>query len=458
MKIFSLLLLTVATIALASADLATSARVPSEIPFPDGFWWGTALSGHQSEGGNNNSWTRWEEIPGHIEGGQRSGNAIDHWNRFETDFDWLKWMNGNVHRFSVEWSRFEPKQGEWDEKAIEHYRAMALALKARGIRPMVCLFHFTLPLWVEGKGGFENQEVIDAFVRFAEKAHAALGDVVQDWLTLNEPIFYAFGGYGVGNTPPGVKDFKRGGRVYANLMHIHGRIYHLFKNLDRRARVSLAHPVMAFSPYHKFNPLDVVAARGADDLLNWTWIKSIQTGRIEINLPTKVHIEEECPECLNAMDFLGLNYYTRNILEVTPFGATKITTRTHKGAPHTDVGWEIYPEGLSKILHGIKSRGLDKYPIVVTENGLADVEDKNRAKFIYDHLRTFLEVSRELGLKPMGYMHWSLIDNFEWLKGFGPRFGLIAVDYRTMERSPRPSAAYFREMGRLKKVFPPSFP
>lgn len=152
-----------------SASAVNSVGENSEIPFPPDFWWGTSMAAHQSEGGNHNSWTEWEDIPGHIKNGDKSGLADDHWNRFEEDFDNLVWLNANTQRFSIEWSRLEPEPGQWNDEAVLHYRQMILALKKRNIRPVICLFHFTLPVWAAEKGGFENPEIMDAFVEFSKK-------------------------------------------------------------------------------------------------------------------------------------------------------------------------------------------------------------------------------------------------------------------------------------------------
>jgi beta-glucosidase len=154
------------------------------IPFPDHFLFGTSLSSHQSEGGNTNSWTEWENIPGHIKNGEKSGAAAEHWSRYVEDFENLKWLSANTHRFSVEWSRLEPEPGRWNNKAFKHYREMIVSLRERGVLPILCLFHFSVPIWVSEKGAFENTDVIDDFRRFAKKCYEEFGDLVDHWLTL----------------------------------------------------------------------------------------------------------------------------------------------------------------------------------------------------------------------------------------------------------------------------------
>lgn len=424
-------------------------------PFPEGFWFGTSLAAHQAEGGNINSWTRWEDQPRRIKNNEKSGLACDHWNRYHEDFERLSWLNANTHRFSVEWSRLQPVEGSWNEEAAHHYREMILDLKTRRIRPVLCLFHFTLPLWIDDIGGFENSVTIGHFVDFAKRCQNAFGDLVNDWLTLNEPVVYAVVGYSAGMTPPGVKDHARAMRVSVNLLRAHGQAYHAIKNLNSKAFIGWAQHLRVFTPKRKFFPLDVWGASVADEVMNWSWYKTIQTGKIDINIPSVFRAKEECPECLGAMDFLGLNYYTRDIISVNIFSKQKFFLSVPEKSDKTDLNWEIYPEGLGKILKEIKSHKLGQYPVLLCENGLADQDDSRRSKFIYDHLKKFLEVSDKLGLKPMGYLHWSLMDNFEWVEGFDPRFGLFEVNYKTQERIPRQSAHYFREMGRLKALIPP---
>jgi beta-glucosidase len=425
-------------------------------PFPQEFWWGTSLSAHQAEGGNGNSWTRWEDKPNRIKKNEKSGMACDHWNRYHEDFERLNWLNANTHRLSIEWSRLEPTEGEWREDAAKHYREMIKDLKARRIRPVICLFHFTLPLWVEDQGGFENPKTIESFVNFAKRAQSTFGDLVTEWLTLNEPVAYAVIGYAAGLTPPGIQEHSRAMQVSVNMLKAHGQVYHAIKNLNPKAQISWAQHLRVFTPKNPYSPLDRWGAKVADEVMNWSWYKTIQTGKIKINIPTIFNANEECPECLGAMDYIGFNYYGRDILSVNLFRKQKFFLTTSDDTEKTDLNWEIFPQGLAILLKKIKSLKLGHYPLLITENGIADQADKKRSQFIYEHLKTFLTTCDKLDLKPMGYLYWSLIDNFEWIEGFGPRFGLFEVNYATQGRCPRGSAHYFKEMGRLRALIPPS--
>lgn len=427
----------------------------SQIVFPENFFWGTSLSSHQSEGGNTNSWTQWESEPGHIKNNDRSGLAAGHWNLYESDFDKLNWLNANAHRLSIEWSRVEPEEGRFDYEALKIYRKMVRALRDRGIEPIVCLFHFTLPLWISERGGFEDRKNTEAFSKFVEVVHGEIGDLVTYWLTVNEPVVYSLAAYGVGLTPPGKKDLELAFKVVAELVRAHGLAYRTIKNLNPKAQISCAKHFRSFAPASRFSPLDRWATRQVDYAFNWAWFDAINTGRFEIHMPFMINLKVDVSEALDTLDFLGVNYYSRDHLSINFFSPQRFLMTIPEGVLKSDMGWEIFPEGLGEILTAIKDRGLGNLPIMITENGLADRLDVLRSKFIFDHVSVFLQTSKKLGLKPIGYLHWSLIDNFEWIDGFGPRFGLFEVDYSNQKRTPRESASYFRKLGLNRALSPP---
>jgi beta-glucosidase len=244
-------------------------------------------------------------------------------------------------------------------------------------------------------------------------------------------------------------------RVNVHLLRAHGQAYHAMKNLDPKAHIGWAQHLRVYSPKNRFSPSDRWGAWVADEVMNWSWYRTIQTGKININVPFIFKANEESPECLGAMDFLGFNYYSRDLISVKLWTKQKFHIDVPKNCIKTDMNWEIYPEGMTYLLHQMKLRKLGHYPLVVTENGIADAKDRYRKDFIYQHLKNFLEGCEKFSLKPKGFLYWSLIDNFEWIDGFGPRFGLFEMNYATQERVPRPSAHYFKEMGRLQSLVPP---
>ena len=372
------------------------------LKFPDKFYWGTATSAYQVEGGINNDW---------FVAGKKydAGLACDHYHRFEEDFDLAKNMNNNAHRFSIEWARIEPGEGKFDEKEIEHYKKVILALKQRGLEPFVTLYHWTLPIWFTEKGGWLNKDAPKYFERFVEKIVLEYRDLVKFWITLNEPNIYAPHSYLQGSWPP----FKRG-----------------FGNLGNAMRQLVEAHKLAFDKIHKISPESHVGF-----VTDNIWYKGI----------LKVFIDYKwnhwfLDKVKDYQDFIGLNYYFTHSI----FGFLKLLHLIKvKKENKTDMGFLICPEGIYHVLKDLK-----KYnkPIYILENGLADAKDGKRVKFIIDHLK-WTHKAIEEGVDVRGYFYWSLLDNFEWDKGFGPRFGLIAIDYEdNLRRIPRPSSRIYAEI------------
>ena len=406
--------------------------------FSAGFYWGTATSAHQVEGGNHNDWTEWEKANAERLAKEAktkwqlwqqekfpemfkpenyvSGRACDHYNRFREDFDIAKSLGHNAHRFSIEWSRIEPEEGQFNEKEIDHYREVIAALRERGIEPFVTLWHWTLPIWISGIGGWENKKTIEYFLRYANKIVDSLGREIKFWMPINEPTVYVGHSYVIGVFPPQVKSFYRANNILKNLISVHKESYKLIhKKLGEKVMVGSAHNYHYHTPYRKWHLLDLLATgvlRYIRDTRSSKWSKDHE-------------------------DFIGLNYYYRDTVKfVLGGGRFSMIDIKNPDKRVSDMGWEIYPEGIYHVLKDLK-----KYnkPIYITENGIADAKDEKRTKFIKDHLG-WIHKAIEEGTDIRGYFYWSLLDNFEWDKGFWPRFGLVEIDYKTMERKIRPSA------------------
>lgn len=369
------------------------------LKFPEGFLWGAATSAHQVEGGNFNSWSKWEKSQKKY----ISGKACDHYNRFKQDFDLAKSLNHNAHRFSIEWSRIEPVEGKINQGAIEHYREVLIALKERGIEPFVTLYHWPLPIWLDKKGGWLNPKAPYYFDRYVKIISENLFDHVNFWITINEPNVYASNSYLKGNWPPQGKNIFKYFKVLKSLAKAHKLAYRSLHLIDLECEVGIAKNNIYFERI---------------PFISYFWNKYFLN------------------KIKNYQDFIGLNYYFHSRL----FG--------NKNKSVTDMGWEIYPKGIYYVLKKLK--GYHK-PIYITENGLADVKDERREKFIKDHLFWIHKaIKKKVDVK--GYLHWSLIDNFEWDKGFKPRFGLIEVDYKTLERKIRPSAYEYAKICKNNKL------
>lgn len=422
---------------------ATPTPAPLPKVFPSDFLMGTATAAHQIEGGNVfNDWYRWELVPGHIKNGDKSGLADDSWNRVTQDIALMKSLGANSYRFSIEWSRLEPKEGQFDEAAFAHYDDELNQLRAAGITPMVTLLHFTLPAWLADRGGLLASDFPDRFKIFSEEVAKRYGSKVDIWCTLNEPNVQMYNGYLDGTWPPGEKNQTDAVLAYTALLRAHAAGSTALHTYDPGSKVGVAMNLVYFEPQNSLLPTDWVATTTANELFNWAFYDSIALGRIKLNVLGLPTVDIPLPGLLGSADFLGVNYYTRNMVTLSPTSPALIQRIAGPG-PKTDLGWEIYPEGMLKMLR----TGYQRYhlPIYVTENGLADADGDQRGAFLRDHLNI---VARALGenIPVKGYFHWSLLDNFEWAEGFTPRFGLYKVDYSTLDRLERPGVADYRDL------------
>ncbi len=426
---------------------------------PAGFFLGVATSAHQIEGGTRNDWTVWEtgRYPDgrpHVKDGATTARAADSWNLWPQDVAALRHLGANMYRVGVEWSRLQPTEGAWDEAAAARYRAQFTALRDAGITPMVNLWHFTFPPWVAARGGLEWPGAPAALAAFASRAGAAFGAQVDWWCTLNEPNVYVAKGYLAAQWPPGVADPTRAVRAMAALERAHGLMAQALRAADRvdadgdghATRIGIAHNVRVFDP-RSWSPIDHVVARAAEDFYNEQFLDAVATGRVHAKIPRVLEIDEPFPALAGSFDFLGLNYYTRELTVGHLLGGKVYEPTTAPGRPRNDMGWEIYPEGLYRLLKHFSAR---PWPLFVTENGVADARGTLRPDFLRGHLYA-LDRARAEGVNVIGYLHWSLIDNFEWSEGYGGRFGLYTIDFAndpTLARRPTPAVETFREAAR----------
>lgn len=398
----------------------------AHLSFPPGFLWGTALSAHQTEGNNTESdWWAWEQSAA-FSGREPSGQAVNHWELYETDFRLGRELGLSAQRLSIEWARIEPAADGWSAEALGHYRRVLGFLKQQGFRTFVTLHHFTNPRWLAQQGGWERPEVVGRFTGYVERVAGALGELVDFWNPINEPTVYTAYAYFYGLWPPQAHSAVRARRVFRNLMRAHRAAYHLLHRKFAGARVGTAHHVVAFEPA-RGRWLDCRLAAAAGWFHNEWFLQAVR----------------------DTLDFIGVNYYFRKRVGVRA-GAWRqgFCDFFPAQGPQNDLGWEIYPEGLYHQLVRLKRFGL---PVYITENGLADARDTRRPGFIRAHLRQVLRALAE-GVEVRGYFHWSLLDNYEWHLGFAPRFGLIEVDYRTFERRLRPSARVYSAIVRANAL------
>lgn len=410
---------------------------------PADFMWGTATAAHQVEGGiTANDWTDWEAVPGHIKAGQRVGQAADHYNRVAEDVALMKGLHANAYRFSLEWSRLEPEEGQWNQQAWAHYADEVAQLRAAGITPMVTLLHFTLPGWLAQQGGLLAPAFAARFARLAAEAARRLGDGVDLWCTINEPNVQMFFGYVDGIWPPGSTSLEKAVLAMRALVVAHAQAAHALRTHDPASQVGAAVHLVAFEPASRLNLFDWGATLASGNTFNWVFYDSIQAGRFVLNAPGFPSHDEPVEHLAGSADYLGVNYYTRRRIAFAPSSPTLVDVLPGPGAK-TDLGWEIYPEGLLQVLRQAHKRyGL---PIFITENGLADEAGNARGAFLRAHAYA-LSVAMDEGVAVRGYFYWSLLDNFEWAEGYAPRFGLYQIDHTTMARSPAGGWETFRAL------------
>lgn len=372
--------------------------------FPKGFYWGAATASYQVEGGIDNcDWAK-AATEGRV---PVCGRACDHYHRYEQDFDLVASLGHNSHRFSVEWARIEPQEGQFDEDELEHYRNVIRALQKRNIVPFITLYHFTLPLWFSENGGWDRKDSPVVFARYCEKVALAFKDLgVIHYSTINEPVVMGSNGWLRGNWPPFKNNHLFGYlKATRNMAYAHNAACSLIKSVQPTAQVSIVKDNIYF---HSSNVLFKPLA----SFMRWFW------NRRFLNMVSE-HI-----------DAIGLNYYFHK-----EFGG-------RGGYKKNDMGWDLYPEGLYRDLIELKQY---KVPIYISEAGIADADDDQRAEYIKGLVSETYRAIQD-GVNVQGFMYWSLLDNYEWALGFEKRFGLIEIDYDTLERKIRPSAYVYKQI------------
>ncbi len=426
------------------------------LAFPEGFLWGTATSAYQNEGGNTNTQMyRWEQ-QGHFPAGVQCGEAANWWQMAEDDFALAEQMGNNALRLSIEWSRIEPVEGQWDSAAVDRYRAMLTDLHRRHIKPVVTLHHGTEPLWLVDQGGLgANETNRRFFVRYITHVVQSLGDLCDFWLTINEPNGYAVMGYLLGSYPPGEHDVVRTLQVLRNLMQAHVEAFYAIRRLQPEGQVGYCPNYRLFDPANPRSPLDRVVAGLHENWFNWAALQAEETGRFPFPLNLLLAPLAHAP---GSRDYHGVNYYSRDLIRFDLAHAGELFGRrfTRPDVLHADPGLgnsfdEIYAEGLYRVLKAIHRRTRDNKPLYITENGVRDALDNRRPRAILEHL-TMVHRAISEGIPVRGYLHWTLVDNFEWAEGWGGRFGLIEVDPLTQQRTPRQSASLFGEICRANAI------
>ncbi len=419
---------------------------------PDDFLLGTATAAHQVEGWLDNDWSRMErEHPERIKDGSVSGIACDHHARYRDDLAELAAMHHNAHRFSIEWSRVEPREGVFDRAELIHYRDVVRTCRSLGMEPIVTLQHFTLPVWLADLGGVASKEAPRLFARFAALCVEAMGGDVRWWITINEPGVLAVFGYLYGEWPPLQPSTRGFLGALGGMARMHAAAYAAIHTVARAhawdAQVSVAHHERPLRPLDPGSPVHRAVAILPNAIFNRWFLRACTTGRL---LPP-VGLGQVVPGLRGSLDYLGLNYYCEERVRFNRRHARELFAENvvPAGLPLSAFGWTIDPEGLRRAIVNLWQEF--HLPVLVTENGVADNHDELRSQFIVDHLTAVLDAVAA-GADVRGYLYWTAMDNFEWAEGYSKRFGLLAIDRATQERSPKPSAAVFAEICRTRSL------
>jgi beta-glucosidase len=410
--------------------------------FPDQFLWGTATSSHQVEGENrNNDWWDWEKKPGRIINGHTSNKACGWWEgRWKEDFDLASSAGQNAHRMSIEWSRIEPDPGRWDKDALGYYRQILQGALDRGLKPVVTLHHFTNPMWLVDKGGWLNAEVVTQYEKYVRKVVHSLKDLVKIWVTINEPNVFAIEGYLEGLFPPGKKELKTTFQVINHLVLAHAAAYHAIHEIDPSASVGISHYYRGMAPSKPGNPMDRLVAGIRDRNFNDIFPRAVHEGVLRY-LGRRIKV----PQAVKTQDYFGLDYYTSELVRFDLFSPQLLFSKGSfpEEAVLSGTGFIMdAPQGFWKALTYAHNFNL---PIFVMENGVEDASDRMRPQYLAHHIH---QVWRAVNFNwyVMGYFYWTLVDNFEWERGWTQRFGLWELDIETQERRKRTSADFYAEI------------
>lgn len=435
--------------------------------FPKNFEWGVATSSYQIEGGYNEDgkgqsiWDRFSHQHNNIQNNDTGNIACDHYHRFKEDVQIMKEMGVKAYRFSISWPRVLPKgTGKPNQKGLDFYRKLVETLLDANIKPVATLYHWDLPQALQDKGGWVNRDLTGYFEDYVKLMFQELGDLVPMWITHNEPWVVAYLGHAFGEHAPGMYDFKKAVQVAHNLLLSHGLAVKTYRETGLKGKIGVTlnlYPVYPATGSEK----DKNAARKQDEFRN-TWfldpiLKSTYPKMLLKFYQKKYgvpNIKKKDMEIISApIDFLGINYYTRNVVKADEKAELGVRRIKVENAEYTEMEWEIFPRGLYDLLVRIR-KDYGDIPIYITESGAAfndkltkdqKVHDRKRIDYLRAHFEEAGKAIKD-GVTLKGYCVWSLMDNFEWAFGYSKRFGLIYVDFKTLNRIRKDSACFYEDV------------
>ncbi len=398
---------------------------------------GSATAATQIEGGDeNNNWARFA-AEGKVDDKTSPVRACDHYERWREDIDLMAEMGLQIYRLGIEWSRIEPSRGDYREDVLEHYRQEILYMQEKGIKPLLTLHHFTNPLWFEDMGGWTCKESVDIFINFASVVIDYLGDIVDEYITINEPNVYCLNSLFYGIWPPEKKSLSAFVKAFSNMAAAHINCYELIhaKRIEmgmdpEQTRVSFANHLRVFAPKNPRNLWHIFCARFMEHMFQNAITEAMMTGRCVFPVMRRKGITKG-----RYYDFIGINYYSRSTV-------SGIADGTPDDCYKNDLGWEIYHDGLIDLANLLSAEYGVEYPVYVTENGTCDNTDSFRSRFIFDQLKQISISDNRIER----YYHWSFIDNFEWREGESARFGIVHVDYETQNRTIKNSGRLYADI------------
>jgi beta-glucosidase len=441
--------------------------------FPDGFQWGVATASYQiegavHEGGRSPSiWDTFSHTPGATLNGDTGDVADDHYHRWPEDLELLAGLGVDLYRFSLAWPRLQPDgRGALNEAGVEFYSRIVDGLLEHGVQPWITLYHWDLPQALQDAGGWPARDTAERFAEYAALVHERLRDRVRFWTTLNEPFCSAFIGHAEGRHAPGVQDDGAAMAATHHLLLGHGLALRAMREAAPEGSYGITLNLTPIDPASE-EPGDVDAARRIDALANRVFLDPLLLGRYPDDVPPLPVRDGDLEVIAQPLDVLGVNYYFRQVARgsvengrgPSPWVGARDVEFVDRGLPRTEMGWEIDASGLHDVLVRV-ARDYPTVPLYVTENGAAfpdvvgedgQIADPDRIAYLEAHFRAAEQAIAD-GADLRGYFVWTLLDNFEWAYGYTKRFGLVHVDFETLERRPKESARWFAEVTRRNGV------
>lgn len=440
--------------------------------FPERFIWGAATASYQIEGGAHEEgrgesiWDRFCRQPGKVYQQENGEIACDHYHRYPKDVQLMSELGIQSYRFSFAWPRLFPEEGKFNQEGLNFYKRLLDELEERGIAPTATIYHWDLPTWLQDKGGWTNRETVDHFIAYAKVLFETFGDRIKNWITHNEPWCAAFLGHAMGIHAPGHTDWNEALIVSHHLLLSHGKVVELYRSMGLNGQIGITLNLSPTIPATN-ESMDRDAAWRLDGFSNRWFLDPIFKGKYPEDMmelynkrfgPLTFLKEGDLEVIGKPIDFLGVNYYSHNIISHNEDQPVFQAIQIYETENVTDMGWGIHPDSLYKLLKRIQS-DYTNLPLYITENGAAftdklengRVEDYGRIHYLHDH---FIAAHRfiEEGGNLKGYYVWSLMDNFEWAFGYSKRFGIIYVDYETLERTPKESYKWYQNIIKTNQI------